>query len=152
MMNDLGPIPPTIEKYQEVMINRYSGIGCDFNLSGDVPKDPSDFRLNRENIPHNYNDLNLHLHGLNVIPHLFEPIGTTNRAAKMIRVSPGQSKCYPFHIPEDHPSGLFWYHPHLHGSVGIQTWSGLAGMIYIEGLFDEELDNYGIKVHEPFVI
>ena len=89
------------------------------------------------NVPHMFDSTNLHLHGLDVIPHLFEPVGTGNPLAKMIDVMPGKSYDYEFKIPADQPPGLSWYHPHHHGSTAVQAVSGMAGPIITYGDIDE---------------
>ncbi len=38
---------------------------------------------------------------------------------------------YRIDIPKNHPSGLFWFHPHIHGIALNQVSSGLAGIITI---------------------
>ena len=38
---------------------------------------------------------------------------------------------YRIDIPADHPSGAFWFHPHVHGISLNQVSSGLAGIISI---------------------
>ena len=38
---------------------------------------------------------------------------------------------YSITIPKNHPSGLFWFHPHLHGLALNQVSQGLAGVITI---------------------
>lgn len=89
------------------------------------------------NVPHELSSTNLHLHGLDVRPHLFEPLGTTNPAASMVAIEPGSRFEYQFEIPSDHPSGLFWYHPHHHGSTAVQAVSGMAGGVIVLGAIDE---------------
>jgi FtsP/CotA-like multicopper oxidase with cupredoxin domain len=89
------------------------------------------------NVPHMFDSTNLHLHGLDVIPHLFEPVGTGNPLAKMIDVMPGQCYDYEFKIPVDQPPGLSWYHPHHHGSTAVQAVSGMAGPLITYGDIDE---------------
>lgn len=89
------------------------------------------------NVPHAIDSTNLHLHGLDIAPHLFEPPGTGNPLAEMIRISPGASRDYTFEIPADHPPGLYWYHPHLHGATAVQAVSGMAGGLVIEGDIDK---------------
>lgn len=89
------------------------------------------------NVPHRLGSTNLHVHGLNVIPHLFEPIGTSDPKAPMIEIPPGGSKQYVFDIPADHPPGLNWYHPHHHGSTAVQAVTGMAGGIVVYGAIDE---------------
>jgi FtsP/CotA-like multicopper oxidase with cupredoxin domain len=51
---------------------------------------------------------NLHFHGMTVSP-------LYNGDNVRLYVYPGESFVYEITIPEDHPSGLFWYHSHLHG-------------------------------------
>ncbi len=89
------------------------------------------------NVPHRLGSTNLHLHGMNIIPHLFEPIGTSDPRAPMIEIAPGGSKEYVFDIPPDHPPGLNWYHPHHHGSTAVQAVTGMAGGIIVKGAIDE---------------
>ncbi|MAT99595.1 MAG: hypothetical protein CL608_20825 [Anaerolineaceae bacterium] len=89
------------------------------------------------NIPHGLNTTNLHVHGLDVLPHLFEPLGTSDPGAPMIHIQPGESYDYLFELPEDHPPGLYWYHPHKHGSTAVQAVSGMAGPLIVKGDIDE---------------
>lgn len=42
-----------------------------------------------------------------------------------------RSATYEIPIPADHPSGLFWYHPHPHGMSGPQVAGGLSGLMTI---------------------
>ena len=63
---------------------------------------------------------------------MFDPVNTHNPLAPHVRVKPNQCYCYRFDVPEDHPEGMYWYHPHLHGSTAIQLWSGMMGLIYVE--------------------
>jgi hypothetical protein len=70
------------------------------------------------NVPHALHTTNLHLHGMDVVPHLFDPVGTADPLAKMIGIAPGESREYVFDLPPDHPPGLNWYHPHHHGFDG----------------------------------
>ena len=99
------------------------------------PPWPSGAPRNR-NDPHDFNTTNIHVHGLDVIPHLFEPLGTTKPDAMMIAIEPGTSYRYDFRMPDDHPSGLYWYHPHHHGSTATQVMNGMAGLLIIEGMID----------------
>lgn len=73
---------------------------------------------------------NLHYHGMHVPP--------TGRADNVfLTVPPGESQLYEFSIPADHPAGMFWYHPHLHGSVARQVSRGLAGVFLVRGELDQ---------------
>ncbi|EPD83163.1 multicopper oxidase family protein [Microbacterium oleivorans] len=69
---------------------------------------------------------NLHTHGLHVSP-------TGNGDNPLISLAPGEVFDYRFDLPPDHPSGVFWYHPHHHGNVADQIFGGLFGAIVVEG-------------------
>ena len=73
---------------------------------------------------------NLHFHGLHV-----PPTGAADNI--FLHVPSGESFTYRFTIPPDHPAGLFWIHPHLHGSVARQVSRGLAAPFVIRGAIDE---------------
>jgi FtsP/CotA-like multicopper oxidase with cupredoxin domain len=89
------------------------------------------------NVPHNLDYTNLHVHGMEVAPHLFQPLGTSDPLAEMIAVRSGEQYDYAFAIPQDHPPGLYWYHPHHHGSTVVQAVSGMAGGLIVRGPIDE---------------
>lgn len=73
---------------------------------------------------------NLHFHGLHISPE-------SNADNPFLEVLPEEGFTYRFKIPEDHPAGLFWYHPHYHGKVAEQVFSGLAGIFIIRGDLDQ---------------
>jgi FtsP/CotA-like multicopper oxidase with cupredoxin domain len=82
------------------------------------------------NIPHGFNNLNLHTHGLNV-----SPTGIEDNVLHVVH--PGETFEHEITIPADHPSGTFWYHPHKHGSALHQMASGMCGFLMIEGGADD---------------
>jgi FtsP/CotA-like multicopper oxidase with cupredoxin domain len=73
-----------------------------------------------------HQDTNIHFHGLHV-----SPAGKSDNVFRTFR--PGGTYQVSVKIPHDHPNGLYWYHPHLHGEVNNQVLRGYAGMISIEG-------------------
>ncbi len=75
-------------------------------------------------------DTNLHTHGLHVSPE-----GDADNI--FATVPPGQSRTYRYDIPLEHRSGLFWYHPHAHGTVAKQVAAGLAGAIVVVDQIDD---------------
>lgn len=89
------------------------------------------------NVPHKLDCTNLHLHGPNIAPHIFEPLGTSDVTAPMISIGSGEYKDYPFVIPPDQSPGMNWYHPHAHGATAVQAVSGMAGGLIIRGAIDE---------------
>ncbi|MCO4239152.1 multicopper oxidase family protein [Pseudarthrobacter raffinosi] len=68
---------------------------------------------------------NLHVHGLHVSPQ-----GNSDNA--LVSVEPGTSFEYEYRLPADHPPGVYWYHPHRHGSVADQIFGGLYGAIIVQ--------------------
>lgn len=68
---------------------------------------------------------NLHVHGLHVSPE-------GNGDNVFVSVEPGDSFIYEHQLPEDHPPGVYWYHPHHHGNVAEQLFGGLYGAIIVE--------------------
>lgn len=88
------------------------------------------------NNPHLFNTTNLHVHGLQVVPHIFEPVGTSDPSAMMKAIDPGASATYNFTLPGNHPPGLYWYHPHHHGSTDVEVSGGMAGLILVRGSID----------------
>ncbi len=78
------------------------------------------------NAPHCFDTTNLHSHGLWVSP-------TGNSDNVLLSINPKVDFDYVYNVPDDHPAGTFWYHPHRHGSSAIQVGSGMAGVLVIEG-------------------
>jgi L-ascorbate oxidase len=54
---------------------------------------------------------------------------------------------YKITIPANHPSGLFWFHPHVHGIALNQLVSGMSGLITIGSVGD---DVHGDAVNTPW--
>jgi len=77
---------------------------------------------------------NLHLHGMHV-----SPLGNGDNV--FIKINPGQTFAYSYHIPDDQPAGSYWYHPHYDPLVDTQTGGGAAGAILVEGRIDNYLAN-----------
>lgn len=77
-----------------------------------------------------FNITNLHTHGLHTAPQGSEQAEGDN---VLLEIPPGSTQKYEIHIPENHPSGTFWYHAHVHGATAIQVSSGMAGALLIEG-------------------
>lgn len=94
------------------------------------------FAIDPMNNPNSFNTTNLHVHGVQVIPHLFDPVGTSDVSAMMIAIEPGKSFTYTFQVPADQPPGLYWYHPHHHGSTDVQVSGGMAGLLLVPGAID----------------
>ncbi len=121
-----GSLPvPAVRDSMQAMNARFRG-----------PTKPSR-AIDRMNNPHGFNTTNLHVHGIQTIPHIFSPLGTSDPSAPMLTIDPGKSFLYKFPVPADQPSGLHWYHPHKHGSTDVQLSGGMAGAIVVRGAIDE---------------
>ena len=70
--------------------------------------------------------VNTHYHGCWV-----RPSGDADNV--FVSAEPGQSLTTRLAFPREHPSGLFWYHPHVHGYTNDSVWSGLAGPLFVSG-------------------
>src|SRR6516164_9772011 len=73
---------------------------------------------------------NLHFHGLHVPP-------SGNADNVFLEIPPMESQIYEFTLPQDHRSGTYWYHPHVHHSIARQVWAGLVGLLIVRGELDE---------------
>jgi FtsP/CotA-like multicopper oxidase with cupredoxin domain len=92
------------------------------------------------------NPVNIHTHGLIVEPRqadatdpsygdyvyvLGYPTGKLPSMVMADETATDQPIQYDIYIPPDHPSGLFWFHPHVHGLGINQISEGLSGIITI---------------------
>jgi FtsP/CotA-like multicopper oxidase with cupredoxin domain len=73
---------------------------------------------------------NIHTHGFHVSPR-------DNSDNIFLHIDPGTEFDYEYQIPDNHPSGLYWYHPHCHGLTAAQTTGGMSGAIIVRGGLDE---------------
>lgn len=105
-----------------------------------------------DTLPHGFDILNLHTHGLHVTPQgnsdnvLLNILPEGASAADLKKACHAETDrdvahrhvCvegafdYEYRIPDRHPAGTFWYHPHKHGSVAMHLASGMGGALIIE--------------------
>lgn len=148
MINKLPPNPPAAPPQHELVPQPNDMMESMYPMPHG-PFKPST-KVNEMNNPHDFNTTNLHVHGIQTIPHLFKPLGTSNPSAPMIGIKPGETFDYSFPIPKNHPSGLHWYHPHHHGSTDVQVSNGMAGLIVVRGPIDNVPEIQAAK--EVFVV
>jgi FtsP/CotA-like multicopper oxidase with cupredoxin domain len=108
--------------------------------------------------PFGFYTTNLHVHGLHVDPledNVFielQPAANGPTACAPTRANPvwvcNGSYTYSYNFgkapvsPTNQtgttkiPAGTYWYHPHKHGSVGVQVASGMAGAFIVQGDLD----------------
>jgi FtsP/CotA-like multicopper oxidase with cupredoxin domain len=148
--DDIGPQAVSEDNYWKML--QQPGEKIKYQYYKKPVDQPSNMIVDRPNIPGHWDVTNLHLHGLDVEVHMFDPVGTHNPEAPHVAVHPGQCYCYRFQIPDHHPDGLYWYHPHLHGSSAVQLWGGMMGLLIVEGNLERELADYGITNSHEFVL
>ncbi|MEQ9259809.1 MAG: multicopper oxidase family protein, partial [Roseovarius sp.] len=105
------------------------GDDMEITLHNDMPPN-TDSGTPILNEPNEFSTTNLHFHGFHVSP-------KANSDNVYLQIHPGESFNYVVRLPEDHPAGNYWYHPHRHGSVALQVASGCAGMMIVKGTLDE---------------
>src|SRR4051794_37060731 len=87
---------------------------------------------------------NLHVHGFHVSP-------KSPSDDVFLDIAPGTTFHYEYEIPANHPTGTYWYHPHRHEFVAHQIFSGMSGMIIMEGALDAVPGVAGLR-ERSFVI
>jgi len=72
--------------------------------------------------------VNIHYHGTNVPP--------TCGADDVLKtlINSGETFRYRFTIPIDEPPGLYWYHPHVHGTADLLAMGGATGALIVGGI------------------
>jgi len=149
---------PTLKGYFKKMRNLYlsqnnifmrdiMGFGSARVTGGTLwPKDLA--RGDLQNIPgldtgHGWDVVNLHLHGMKVSPHLFDPMGTSDPNAAWVSIQPDarsgqQCYCYKFHVADSQSKGVYIYHTHRHGTSSMATWGGMFGVLMTDSTTIEE--------------
>jgi FtsP/CotA-like multicopper oxidase with cupredoxin domain len=84
---------------------------------------------------------NLHFHGMSIPAacHQDEVIHTAIEA--------GTSFDYRFRIPVNEPPGMYWYHPHVHGTTQKQLQGGASAALIVEGIQAKEASLTGLGEH-----
>lgn len=100
------------------------GDWLEVDISNDLPAQHHHGRMGA--FPHHPSTINLHTHGLTV-----SPKGIADNVLR--EMEPGTTSPVRIKIPDDHPSGTFWYHPHKHGAVTYQMFGGMAGFLIVDG-------------------
>jgi len=90
---------------------------------------------------------NLHLHGFPIPPVApqDETLKTCADPATGSQACGTRQIVYRYVLPANMPTGLYWYHPHIHGEVQAQMLMGLSGPIVAEGPDDDARRAQGIE-------
>jgi FtsP/CotA-like multicopper oxidase with cupredoxin domain len=122
---DMQEIPSPAPRFIAPLITMKPGQTVRITLSNQLPPE-KDCKQADINTPKCFNTTNLHSHGLWV-----SPAGNSDNV--LLDIKPGVNFQYEYNVPEDHPAGTYWYHPHVHGSTAMQVASGMAGALIIKG-------------------
>jgi len=113
------------------------------------------------------NPVNIHTHGMIVEPRRADAKDPTYGdyayvmgypAGKLpLMVSPDETATdkpiqYDIYIPRNHPSGIYWFHPHVHGLNINQISEGLSGVITIGRVTDYASAPSGTTIPERYFI
>jgi len=83
-------------------------------------------------------ETNIHYHGMGV-----SPLGNSDNV--FLHILPMTFFEYEIAIPDTHPHGLFYYHPHQYGTTEAQIMGGMSGLLVVEGLLDPFPELAGIR-------
>jgi FtsP/CotA-like multicopper oxidase with cupredoxin domain len=83
--------------------------------------------------------INIHYHGTNTSPtcHQDDVIKTV--------INPGETFQYNVAFPRNEPSGLFWYHPHIHMLAERSVQAGATGAIVVDGIENQQPAVSGLR-------
>jgi FtsP/CotA-like multicopper oxidase with cupredoxin domain len=90
---------------------------------------------------------NIHFHGLHV-----SPAGDADNI--FLHIEPGATQQYVVDLPDNHPTGTYWYHSHMHGVSEEQVFGGLSGLLVVEGLADllpaelQDIEQYDFAIKD----
>jgi FtsP/CotA-like multicopper oxidase with cupredoxin domain len=126
-------------------LNVFPGENLEVTLENSLDaQTPEEFCPPSMNQFHAANSTNFHTHGLHVSPYkatdgrdsdnVFLTVTPQDQqipqSCHMSEIREGKT-AYNFELPDDHPSGTFWYHAHKHGSTAQQVGNGLAGPLIV---------------------
>jgi len=86
---------------------------------------------------------NAHYHGFAVTP---DSSGGDN--VTQVHIPRGGRRHYDFLLPRGHSQGMYWYHPHPHGSTGSQVAGGLSGALLVGSILSYFPQYTTVRVRE----
>jgi len=105
---------------------------------------------------------NLHFHGMAIAP--VQPADDIYMLIPALDMNHGNHTAHPgidlkntnsfeyqLRVPDNHPMGVFWYHPHPHGFTEGQVLGGLSGMLIIDGLVETQYPELSRLPHRTLI-
>jgi FtsP/CotA-like multicopper oxidase with cupredoxin domain len=142
-VTDVGGVKTTLRSYGGVTgptLIVHPGDALGIRVVNHLPPNPPDPDPT-EHIRY-HNNTNLHTHGLHVFPGIISTAGNGLYGDYVMDpssggIEPGQTRQHEYRLRADHPEGMFWYHPHSHGSSAMQVASWMAGALLVKGRIDQ---------------
>lgn len=88
---------------------------------------------------------NLHYHGMSISP-------AAPGDDVFLHIGAGADYLYRWQVPERHPQGAHWYHPHAHGLVEPQILSGMSGLLMVDGLVRQHFPAFAALPEKHFML
>ncbi len=162
----------TVAPYGGIRLQLYPGDHLRMKLVNHLPPAPADAENahgsdSMMNAMLAANPVNIHTHGLIVEPRkadaadptwgdyvyvLGYPAGQLPAMVDPDETATDQPIQYDIYIPPNHPSGLYWFHPHVHGLGVNQISEGLSGIITIGSTSDYLSAPAGSSIAERYFI
>jgi FtsP/CotA-like multicopper oxidase with cupredoxin domain len=162
----------TFAPYGGIRLQLYAGDHLRMRLINRLPPAPADaiYAHGRDAMMNGMldaNPVNIHTHGLIVEPRKADAKDPTYGdyifvlgypAGKLPpMVSPDETATdkpiqYDIYIPPNHPSGIYWFHPHVHGLNINHLSEGLSGVITIGRVTDYASASNGAHIPERYFI
>jgi FtsP/CotA-like multicopper oxidase with cupredoxin domain len=132
----------TSEGLQNPTLHVRAGDRLKIKVTNNTPSEVGEMTIDPPNCGSSFmtpSAVNIHYHGTNTAPVCGQD--------EVIRTSinSGQTFLYDVEIPSDEPPGLYWYHPHIHGTVENALQSGASGAIVVEGVQDAQPAVAGLR-------
>ena len=116
---------------QEPTLHVRPGDTLNITLTNNTPASPIEESFNPPNCGADSmtgTSTNIHYHGTNTSP----ACGADNVVKTL--VNSGQTFHYSVAFPPSEPTGLYWYHGHVHGLAEASVQGGAAGLIVVDGI------------------
>jgi L-ascorbate oxidase len=172
-LNDTCPAgSQTFAPYGGIRLQLYAGDHLRMRLINRLPPVPADaiYAHGSDAMMNGMleaNPVNIHTHGLIVEPRKADAKDPTYGDYSFVlgypagklppMVSPDETATdkpiqYDIYIPRNHPSGIYWFHPHVHGLNINQISEGLSGVITIGRVTDYASAPNGTAIPERYFI
>jgi FtsP/CotA-like multicopper oxidase with cupredoxin domain len=133
----------TPEGLQDPTLHLKPGDHLVITITNNTPSTPAFMPLldppNCGNPQPTQSSVNIHYHGTNISPACHQ-----DNVVRTV-INSGESFQYDVAFPSNEPSGLYWYHPHIHMLAEHDVQAGATGAIIVEGIENQQPAVSGLK-------